>query len=371
MTTEMDRTSTPVRVRISRVLALLTALAALALLAAPAASAKVPDSFFGINATLPTDEDYSRMGKAGFGAYRFDVNWAGVQRTRKGAFDWNGPDAAVRQAAINGMQPTPLLIGTPRFVKRDADGLYPPTESRANGESWELFVFAAASRYGPGGAFWQENPGLPELPIRKWLIWNEQNAQAFWKPKPSPRDYAALVQIADRGITAADPKAKIVLGGMYGYPSNDQSLTAFKFLRKFYAVKGIEDHFDAIALHPYGAGVGTVKTQIKEARDVARRAGDRNVGILVGELGWASSGPDRSVEVVGSKGQATRLRKGLDLLVAKRRAWNIQGAFVYVWRDFAPELTACLWCPTAGLVGMNGSNKPALSAVRGVIRSSR
>ena len=91
---------------------------------------------------------------------------------------------------------------------------------------------------------------------------------------------------------------------MFGYPKNDPSPTAVKFLRELYAVKGIEKHFDAIGVHPYGSGVSTVKTQIKEARKAAKRAGDGNVGILVGELGWASSGPKSAEEVVGSKGQA-------------------------------------------------------------------
>lgn len=354
------------------VLAALAALLALALTAPSAdAKTKVPGDFFGISATLPSEDDYAGMGNAGFGAFRFDINWAAVQQTRNGGFDWSGTDATVRLAAGNGMQPTPLLLGTPRFVKANAEGLYPPTNSSANKASWKRFLEAAAERYGRAGEFWAENPDVPELPVRQWLIWNEQNARAFWKPKPNPRDYATLVKISDQAISAVDPRAKIVLGGMFGYPRDERSYSAVDFLRRFYQRPGIEKHFDSIGVHPYGAGVGTVRTQVLEARRAARKAGDGNVGILVGEIGWASTGPKSSEEVVGAKGQAKRLRSGLELLVKKRRAWNIDGAVVYVWRDFPAEFTACLWCPFAGLLEEGGSSKPALSAVRGVIRSSR
>lgn len=354
-----------------RTLVLGLLLTVLALALPVAATAKVPDDFFGVSATLPSERDYSRMGKVGFGAFRFDINWAGVQKTRHGAFDWAGPDATVRQAAMAGMRPTPILIGTPRFVKRNADGLYPPTNSSENMESWKAFVAAATQRYGPDGVFWAEEPYLPELPARRWLIWNEQNAVAFWKPKPNPRDYAKLVQISDQAISEVDRKADVVLGGMFGYPRNDDSFSAISFLRRFYQAPGIESHFETIGVHPYGAGVGTVKTQIAQIRSAAGRAGDRDVGLLVGEIGWASTGPEEAEEVVGVQGQASRLRKGLKLLAKKRRAWNIEGAFVYVWRDFLPEFTSCPWCPNAGLVEMDGAHKPALSAVRRVISKNR
>ena len=348
---------------------LLAALLTLALASGAEARAKAPKPFFGVNATLPSDGDYRRMGKAGFGSFRFDINWAGVQRTRKGPFDWNGVDGVVRSAANNGMRPLPILIGTPRFVSK-REGLRPPTESKADRAGWETFVFAAARRYGAGGSFWEENPGVPEIPIRDWLIWNEQNAKAFWNPRPSPGDYAKLVEISHRGLTAADPKARVVLGGMFGYP-NDPSISAVSFLRRLYSERGIERKIDAVGVHPYGAGVGTVRTQVKETRKAVKRAGDGSAGILVGEIGWATAGPKDPEENVGEKGQASRLRKGLEMLVKKRRAWNILGAYVYVWRDFPAELTACLWCPYAGLVKENGSSKPGLRAVKGVIKKSR
>lgn len=351
-----------------RTLALI-ALALVALALPATASAKVSKDFFGTTVAEPTDHDYKRIAQTGFGISRFELSWRVIQTTRKGGFNWGYVDARMTQIARENLEPSLIVYGTPRFVRKSPSGFYPPTDSKENRGSWQRFLNAAVKRYGPDGSFWAENPSLPASPVHQWIIWNEQNARNFWLPQPDPKDYATLVKISDQAISELDPKAEIVLGGMYGYP-NEPSPTAASFLHDFYKVKGIERHFDTINVHPYGSGVGSVRKQISQVRKVVRQAGDSNVGTLVGELGWASTGPSKSEEVVGAKGQATRLRKGLELLVAKQRSWNITGVYVYLWRDFTSE-SACLWCPGAGLVENDGTAKPALKAVRDVIKSSR
>ena len=72
--------------------------------------------------------------------------------------------------------------------------------------------------------------------------------------------------------------------------------------------------------------------------------------------------------VVGKKGQAKRLQSSLRLFAMKRRKWNIGGAFVYTWRDFAADQIACNWCPWAGLTNRKGKPKPALGAVKKILR---
>jgi len=349
---------------------IILALALLALALPSHAAAQVPEDFYGISAVDPTEHDYNRIAQTGFGVSRFEFSWRIIQKTRKGGYNWGYVDDRMRNIARAGLQPAPVLYGTPRFVRKSPDGFFPPTSSAEDRQEWQDFLAAGTARYGPDGAFWQENPDLPDAPVHQWIIWNEQNARAFWRPRPNPADYATLVKISEQAISAVDPKAAIVLGGMFGYPHDERAMSAVDFLRGFYKVKGIEKYFDAVGLHPYGSGVSTVRKQIQQARKVIVQAGDSNVGILIGEIGWASTGPDTSDEVVGVKGQATRLRKSLELLVAKRKAWNIVGTYIYVWRDFTLE-TACLWCPGAGLVDVDGTPKPSLKAVRTAIRASR
>ncbi len=345
-------------------------LASLMLLVPAGAQAKVPASFFGVSAVGPSQKDFQRMGRIGLGSYRFSINWRAVQPTRKADFRWGETDASVRHAAENGIRPAPLLFGTPHFIDRSGTRLIPPTGSKEERQLWQRFLVAAARRYGPDGQFWVENPAVPMMPVREWIIWNEQNARPYWRPRPDPRDYGSLVKISDLAISAVDPEARIVLGGIYGYPHDSRSIPAKEFLRKLYRVRDIKKHFEAVDLHPYGAGVATVRKQVKQARSVIRRAGDRNAGILIGELGWGSRGPKRSPSVVGAKGQANRIRGAMEMLISKRKRWNITGAYIYVWRDFTNE-TSCLWCPFAGLVDKRGEEKPALRALKQVIRANR
>lgn len=368
----MDRTPTEHRNRGRLIAAALLALALLAVtLAARADAAKVPRDFFGVFAETPSKQDFRGMGDAGFGSERVPVNWAAVQSQRNGEYNWGQPDFGVYNAAKHGIRPTLVVYGTPRFVHRStARGLHGPT-GKADLKAWRRFSEAVARRYGRNGDFFAAHPEIDDLPVKTWIAWNEENSRSNWLPKPDPRAYARLVKEFDRGISKVDPKARIVLGGMYGYPRDPKSMRATGFLRRFYAVRGIAQHFDAINSHPYGSGIGDVKRQVNGLRSVARKAGDRRVGLLVGELGWASNGPSRSDLVVGRKGQAKRLRSGLNLLVRKRNRWNVLGAFVYSWRDFAEGRLACNWCPWSGLVTKRSKPKPALRAVKQTIRKHR
>lgn len=346
-------------------------LAATAAVGAQPAAAKVPGDFFGIFAEGPSRKDYKGMGAAGFGTYRVPVNWAAVQPTRNGGYNWSQPDQGVHYAAKNGMRPTLIVYGTPRFVHKPSEkGLHGP-EKKSDLKSWREFSEALARRYSPNGDYFDAVPEIDHLPVRSYIAWNEENSKNNWLPRPDPRAYGRLVKSFDRGISKVYPEARIVLGGIYAYPRDPKSMKGAKFLRRLYRVKGIAKHFDAINSHPYGSGVGDVKRQIKALRSVARKAGDRNVGLVVGELGWASKGPARSESVVGKRGQAKRLGGGLKLLVKKRKRWNVLGAFVYAWRDFPVGQIACNWCPWAGLVTKRSKPKPALATVKKVIRANR
>ncbi len=358
------------RVRAAAAAVLATLLLAAAF-AAQTSAAKAPRDFFGIFAENPARKDFRGMGDAGFGTNRVPVNWAAVQKTRGGSYDWSQPDRGVYYSAKNGMRPALVVYGTPKFVhKPTGKGLYGP-ESKADLSAWRKFAEALARRYSPNGDFFDATPGIDRLPVKTWVAWNEQNSKNNWVPKADPRAYGRLVKSFDKGISKVDPKAKIALGGMYGYPRDPKSMKATKFLKKLYKVKGIAKHFNAINAHPYGAGVHDVKKQVKQLRSVARKAGDRNVGLLVGELGWASKGPKRSESVVGKKGQANRLRDGLQLLTKKRNRWNVLGVYVYSWRDFPSGQLACNWCPWSGLVTKKSKPKPALRAVKKAIKKSR
>jgi polysaccharide biosynthesis protein PslG len=324
---------------------------------ADAGAARVPREFFGVSAVGPNASDFQRMGEARVGTYRVPVAWPSVQKRANRPFNWSGPDREIGEAAANGIQPLPVLYGSPRFAGRAA--LSPPLDSGRARKGWRSFVAAAVTRYGPGGEFWAENPHIPPKPVLEWQIWNEQNAQHFWRRKPSPRRYTALLRLASTAIKGVDPSAQVVLGGMYGFPNGPRSIYLKDFLKGLYAVRSARKHFDAVAVHPYGGTLRLLRYQVQAARRIMDRNGDATVPIWVTETGWSTNGPRRWQLVTTPRGQAKLLQQSFGMLLRNRSRWGIERVVWFAWRDFEQDL--CRWCGGAGLLNLNGDPKPAWS----------
>ncbi len=350
--------------------ALATALAALAAAALAPGATAAPRAFYGtITQTPLTDKDFDRMERAKLGTLRFEIDWASVAN-EDGSFSWGGPDALVERAARHRLRPLATLFGTPAYVARKLDGYgckgdrcrrYLPRSKAALGE-WREFVRAAAGRYGRGGEFWADNPGLPRAPIRDWQIYNEQNSPDFARPKPNVRRYFKLLEGARRTLDGVDHRADVVTGGMYATPLGGRkpAITASRFIERLYGIRGARKVIDGIGVHPYAAKVSRVRGQVDEIRDAVRAGGDGNAGLFVTELGWASGGPENPL-VVGKSGQAARLRDAYRMFERMRGAWNVKTVVWFSWRDSATSV--CAWCAKSGLVSRNLRAKRSLQAM--------
>ncbi len=311
-----------------------------------AAAAAPPKRFFGVDPqTTLGAADFDRMAQARVGIVRFPLYWA------VDGYDWSAPDGLVREAAARGIRALPFVVGA---TPRDA----------AERERWRAFVGAAVDRYGPDGEFWPANPELPRLPIRDWQIWNEQNSPSNWEPRPNVRAYARVLGAAHAAITRRDPGARVIVGGMFGTPFGGlpPGIAAWDFLARLYRVPGARRDFDGVAVHPYGAGLGRVKSQIERFRTRLEAAGDGRTELWVTELGWASGGLPHPLNR-GLRGQATRLRQAFRYLVRNRRQLRLANVTWYSWRDDpAPDAGLCAWCAESGLLAADGAAKPALEA---------
>jgi len=248
----------------------------------------------------------------------------------------------------------PFIYSTPAWVANDLDSqdcpfyqcyFYPPRSTEALA-AWEGFVGALVERYGPGGQFWADNPGVPQVPIRAWQIWNEQNAATFNRPAPDPGAYAELLRSSASAIRSRDPGGQVILGGMFGTPG---SIAAWDYLDQLYAVPGSRDNFDGVASHPYSSTLKGVKQQINRIRGAIVRAADSTVGLWITEIGWASGGQPDPLNK-GRKGQANQLRQAFAYLTGKRRQLNLRNVTWYSWRDNTSGSSGtCRWCPYSGL----------------------
>lgn len=319
--------------------------------------------------------DYARMGEAKIGLLRAPLNWEAVQ-TRAGdcqaspavgACDWTPIDVVVGNAAERGIRILPILSNIPDYIFKNHNR--PPLRGMAR-QGWVDFLDAAVRRYGPGGAFWQEEyvaqdgpfAGEPE-PILEWQVWNEPNGKVYFHPQPDARKYGKLIKISSRAIRGADPEAKIILAGMFGNAQISQP----EFLRRFYRVNGIRRFFDAIAVHPYSSGIRDLKRQVRWALHEARRGNDRGVELWITELGWGSGERGHPLEK-GVEGQSRLLAKAFDLLGRRRALWNIGGVIWFTWEDRRDKLV-CQFCRHAGLFTPGGRAKPSWKAFRAVARA--
>lgn len=382
----------------------------LAMLAGATAQAKAPKDFFGVAPQSGLGEaDFGLMQADGVGSIRQLFFWPDVERI-PGVYEWGPTDTLVREASEVGIEVFPVLYGTPTWAQTaKLEGKCGVTCGPATPEARQAFArfsAAAVARYGPGGDFYQlvpdPPPGTPPppppppppdcqiplvcggshpakepalraaspcncanpIPITAWQVWNEQNSFKYWGPKENLASFAALLQETAPAIRAEDPAADVVLGGMWGPPGIKIITPTQRYLKNLYRIGGIEESFDSIALHPYAPEFSSTVSQLEDIRKLLKRVGDANAGIWITELGWASSGPKSEGLVKTKRQQAALLRESYELLLKRRRSWNIRGVFWYSWRDTTVAANICAWCPKTGLRTKSGQAKPAAAAFR-------
>lgn len=339
-----------------------------------------PSSFFGV---VPQDEltdaDYPEMADAGVKTLRTGLYWTQVQPAGGASFDFSRFDATVKGAAESGITVVPFLYGSPDWVSKGLDHQdcsdcrqYAPSGPGALG-AWKLFAGTAAARYGPDGEFWNDNPDLPKMPIHDWQVWNEQNSKTFYRPKPDPASYEKLLRAANEGIRSQDPKATIILGGMFGTPGGGnpkRSVAAATFIHDLLTIDGAKELFDGYALHPYSGSLEFVKKQIEISRRELSKSGYPDASLWITEVGWASGGKKSGLNLGSERAQAQRVTDAYDLFEKHRVEWNLKLVAWFAWQDSHAADDFCFFCTKAGLIDFQGNPKPALDAYRAVATGS-
>lgn len=337
---------------------LIVLLAAMLALATPAGAQRViaPKGFIGISPQgKTTSADYELMHLAGIESVRAPMFWFEVEPRAADAHhpNWALFDAAVAEAAEHELTIFPFLCGTPAWVAPTITA--EPVANARQRRAWTQFVADAARRYRPDGKFWKEHPALPELPIRQWEIWNEENIVTF-SNEPSPTRFARLIRITGRLLHRLDPESKVILGGLFGRPLQvPPNVRSGDFLAQVYREGDVTQYFDGVALHPYVAQASAMRGQILNLRRVMAAYSDSATSLYVTELGWGSDGFESRWER-GWRGQARELNRALSMLTANRARWRIGGAWWYSWAD---AFDACQFCDSAGLLTPEREAKPA------------
>jgi hypothetical protein len=252
----------------------------------------------------------------------------------------------------------PVLIGSPKFI-HGKHFERPPVKKGLGG--WRDFVESAAKRYGHGGFYWRsftDAYGSKPQPITEWQVWNEQNAEQFWYPKPNARVYGKLLKATASALDRGDRRARVVLGGMFV----DAKVSIGSYMRKLYRVNGIRPAFEEVGIHPYAKNIKQLERQLRSGRKALRRGNDRGTGMRVTEIGWSSARGDHRL-MVGPERQAYLLDRSFALIEEKRQKWNIRGVNWFALRDTANQ-AVCAFCTESGLLGAGGAPKPAWAAFK-------
>ena len=353
--------------RLTSFLALALALVAMLLpAAAGAAPPKAPPRFFGVapQAAL-NDEDGAYMRAARIGSVRLPLVWSGIQPSAAGGYKWESFDQAIAVAARAGQRVLPSIGSTPPWLARKSTTL--PVDNGRQRAGWAAFLQAAVARYGPRGSYWVEHDvgtaePVPKLPIREWQIWNEPNFFYFAFPV-SPARYAKLVTISSQAIKAVEPRADVVLAGLFGKPTahGRKGMPAAKFLEQVYRRPGLAGRFDGVALHPYAVNTGSLKRLVEGLHEVTVKNHDR-VPLYITEMGWGSQNDFHKVAFEqGVGGQVRELRGAYRYLLANRFRLNLRGVYWFSWKDLPGS---CSFCDSVGFfkAGPGFRPKPAWKA---------
>jgi hypothetical protein len=300
-----------------------------------------------------------RLKQGGVDNIRIGIDWRLTMPTRNGRPAWKRTDEIVANASRAGLFVLPYVYRTPSWVAKDENEL--PVRTAAGRRAWGGFIEALVHRYGPGGGFWEAHPDLPSSPIRSWQIWNEPNF-FYFASNPDPDRYARLVEISHRALSAADPGAKLILGGMFALPGErpPQAYPAYRFLAMmFERHPGLISIVDGVAIHPYTRDFKYLAPIIDQVRSTLRRVGDPRVGLWITELGWGSQGGAAASQLErGRRGQALQLRGAFHVLLDNRARWRLRQVYWFTVTD-SPAAGVCNFCDSAGLFTHRFQPKPA------------
>jgi hypothetical protein len=336
-----------VRLRRFTLLLTLAALVAGTFATAPAdAKRKVPFGFFGTvvppelsgpsvsPATL--DKQFGLMARSGVESVRLTFGWEGLE-PQKGRYTYSTLDKLMRAASDHHLQILINVTQTPRWASSQPNGDFWRAPPRDPAEFAALMT-RLVQRYGPKGAFWAENPSLENSPVRKWQIWNEQNAPWHWSTKKWGPGYVKLLKASYQAIKAVDKRATVIAGSFVAAPNYSQ----WAGVRDLYKAGG-KRWTDEIGVHPFTNNSRSVSGTIdqtleilKLVRTATRKAHAGRVPIIITELSWpASVGKIPKKALLGiettTKGQTLRMKAGYKRLIKLRRKLRVTEAYWYTW----------------------------------------
>ena len=279
---------------------------------------------------------------------RRDFLWADLEPSA-GSYDFAAEDAAVDDSRARGLTTIGILAYDTSWASPDGDVDTPPDP-----KTFAAFVEATARHFA----------GRVDL----WEIWNEPNVgYRFWKPREDGAEYARLLAAAYPAVKRGNPKATVLLGGLF-YHYEGIVTDAITFLSDAFTYNPeLGRWFDVLALHPYAHYPPEASPEQDDGREqpigqmIARmRAELAYYGaakpVWVTEVGWP---------VYGTVDEATQARFTVRAAVEAMAAGAERVCFYTL--DDGPNPTAFPPEDAFGVYRNDGTPKPAATALHTLV----
>jgi hypothetical protein len=276
---------------------------------APASSVRVPPEYFGMNfqnidrlTAAGRETQLTQLAALGIPTIRINLSWQLVEQlphSQGNAYQWQLYDAIVGDAARYGIRVTPTIVQSPSWNTPNdfaTENLCRGAQSQRPLDIQPYIALAreVALRYGTGGSFWAAHADLTAVPMTDYEVWNEENLNGGWCPRPDPPLFAAMFAGATAAIQAVDPSAKVIIGGVAEpVPGSSDGLLVTDFLAQATAARPeIKQQADGIAIHAYPQPTpGGQLYKLKIFRQFLHAGGiPDTTPMIINEVGWPTRG---------------------------------------------------------------------------------
>ena len=292
---------------------------------------------------------FLRTAQAGMAWWRLWLRWDSIETT-KSEYNWKVLDEVVAEAEKNGLQLYVSITGGSQAFQKTpfANGdnwptMTPSCFAPADREAWKQFLGALGTRY--------------KGRIPAYQIWNEPDAKNGFYPF-DPKAYVSVLKESAEALRAADPNAKIGLGGFVlgltpktTFTKKDSAWPT----GAFYALNP-QPYFDIVDCHFYSLGEpgqswDRVREDVKAGHGFLKTVGEDKKPIWNSETSMWSGAVGQStgggtVSYISESDQANELIK----LHVQSLSVGIERTF---WYGFVGDI---------GIVNGDLSPKPAYAA---------
>jgi len=220
------------------------------------------------------------------------VNWSDIEPDPPAngthTYDWSIYDTKFTNAATAGFRPIALIGGNPAWTAEYPGG--PVTDTN----HLKAFLGALVERYDGDG--FADAPG--SVRIEHWMLYPEpdngselyaQQGKGYWGHNGS--GYAEMLAQVQPVMKAADPGAKIMIGGLaYDWFEDQHGPFVRSFLPDVLEAGG-GDYLDMVAIHYYPIFWSTISAKMEDVKRILSSYGYGDLPMICPEMGYWSDEP--------------------------------------------------------------------------------